>query len=500
MRVMWVSLCVAASMLLLGVLAGCGGGGGGTATPPTLATGTVDGHVYFSPEAQALATTRSGDMVGAAGAEVRVQYYPLSTTTGDDGSFTLTGLPAGLHQLVISHSGHQMLELPVTVQAGTTVHIENAGMSPTPRKWTVLVYMNADNDLEQFGIEDINEMEKAPDNEQVAVIVQADRSPGYDTSNGNWTETRRLLIQHDTDPQTITSPALETMGEVDMGSPQTAQAFLAWGQQMYPAEHYLFIFWNHGNGWRSRTATSVVTRGISYDDTSSTYIRIVDLPAALAAPAPVDLVSFDACLMQMLEIGYEMRDVCHYVVAAEDDVPGEGYDYQTWLTPLRQTASLSPRELADTMQRTAWESYRSLYSYVTYSVVDTSALAGVVTAVDRLAGALSSVASSYPTECAAARNEADAYTDRDYKDLYDYAALIKAKVPKTTVRDAADAVMASVNQAVVAEYHASGHPNAHGLSIYVPSPSSYVRSGASYRALALSLQTQWDEWLGRQPQ
>ena len=55
-------------------------------------------------------------------------------------------------------------------------------MSNVTADWSVLVYMNADDDLEPYLIEDFNEMELCGSTGRVNVVVQMDRHPGYDAS------------------------------------------------------------------------------------------------------------------------------------------------------------------------------------------------------------------------------------------------------------------------------------------------------------------------------
>ncbi len=94
------------------------------------------------------------------------------------------------------------------------------GLPATARgaTWTVMVYLDADNNLEPAGINDVNEMEWAPSSPDINVVVQLDRLPGYDDSNGDWTETRRYLITHDTNPTVIASTQVgPPLGELNMG-------------------------------------------------------------------------------------------------------------------------------------------------------------------------------------------------------------------------------------------------------------------------------------------
>jgi len=67
----------------------------------------------------------------------------------------------------------------------------------------------------------INEMEKSSLPSSINIIVQIDRIDGYDSSNGNWTTTRRYKITHDTNTSTIGSQLIQDMGELNMGDPQT---------------------------------------------------------------------------------------------------------------------------------------------------------------------------------------------------------------------------------------------------------------------------------------
>src|SRR2546425_8370358 len=68
--------------------------------------------------------------------------------------------------------------------------LANAG----PASWTVLAYMAGDNDLEGSLLGDLREMERVGSRPgSVEIVAQIDRAPGYDTSRGDWTGSRRSL-------------------------------------------------------------------------------------------------------------------------------------------------------------------------------------------------------------------------------------------------------------------------------------------------------------------
>jgi hypothetical protein len=113
--------------------------------------------------------------------------------------------------------------------------------------------------------------------------------------------------------------------------------------------------------------------------------------------------------------------------------------------------------------------------------------------INNFANAL--LASTYQEEISSARSNAQAYVlwDRpQYKDLYDFAQIIKDNVPDC--QSEAQAIMDLVNNVIVAEGHSGpGMDNSYGLSIYlIDSPTEY---DSSYDLLRFATDTQWDEFL-----
>src|SRR5256885_15277264 len=71
----------------------------------------------------------------------------------------------------------------------------------TPASWTVLAYMAGDNDLEGSLLGDLREMERVGSRPgSVEIVAQIDRAPGYDTSRGDWTGSRRYYVTKASSP------------------------------------------------------------------------------------------------------------------------------------------------------------------------------------------------------------------------------------------------------------------------------------------------------------
>jgi hypothetical protein len=365
--------------------------------------------------------------------------------------------------------------------------------------WTVMVFLNAANDLDAFSDLNVNQMESVMANPKVRVVVQWKRIATY-APQGSWTGTRRYLIRYDTDNEAVRSQLLEDMGQgVDMGDPATLREFIRWARARYPADRYALIIWNHGSGWRTRT-----TRAVSFDDEYGTSIKIWDLPTAIrptSSDPVLDVLLFDASLMQMLEVAYECRYVARYIVGSEESPPGEGYPYHRILPALMDNSDIPPAEWGKEVVRQFVSFYQQefpSYYNITQSVVDAAKLEEVANALDALAGTLLERRTLYVNALRNARMNAQSYNYPEYKDLWHVAQLMKEYTGDAQIGMRVDALHAALRQAILYEAHANNNRvrNSHGLSIYYPNAGDYL---GRYGLLALARATRWDEWLQQAP-
>ena len=144
--------------------------------------------------------------------------------------------------------------------------------------------------------------------------------------------------------------------------------------------------------------------------------------------------------------------------------------------------------------------YYPTTSGIEQSVVDTTQLEGLATAVDNFADLLIPVAGANAAQFADARDKSDHYANADYKDLLNFASRIKSSVSDPTIASAADNVTAALHNAVIAENHGSDHPNVGGLSIYLPKASTFALTSSIYRPLDFSQRTNWPDYIAAQTQ
>lgn len=363
------------------------------------------------------------------------------------------------------------------------------------RKWTFLVYLDADNNLEAAGIKDFNEMETVGSSAEVTIIVQMDRIAGYDSSNNDWTETRRYRVTHDNDTSTISSELLSNMDELNMGDSATLSSFASWAIQTYPAQYYALILWNHGG-------SSTDGPSACWDDTNSEdCLSLMEIKEALAdvfnaTGEKIDVLGFDACLMGMAEVAYQLRDYVGYMIGSEETEPNDGYPYDMILAELSATVSMPPAQLASTIVTKYFESYTDTLpnpedaQHATSAAFNLTETSNTAVAVSDFAESILGDFSDSQPAVKEAWEQSETFSG-DYVDLYHFAQLLKDKVSNSTIKIKADAVLDAVNRLIISEGHGNIHPNAHGVSIYYP--RQYNKT--FYVALDFASDTLWDEFL-----
>jgi hypothetical protein len=404
------------------------------------------------------------------------------------------------------------------VAVGDSENVYVTGKSVTikyvQREWTILVYMNGDNDLEASAIDDINEMEMVDSSALVSIVVQVDRIPGYDNSNGNWTDTRRYYITNDSDPNTINSIRLDTLpplGELNMGDPQTLVDFVNWGISNYPAAHYAVVVWDHGNGWYKKPfgeglyEDDILLKGMSFDDTDSANIGVSDGEWESAISTirdslgrKIDLVGFDACLMQMWEVMDITDEYADYMVGPEQTENGDGWCYDQFLSALVANPTMSSEELGMEIVDAAVDGDNQN----TQSCVGLAQVPTLTTAVDNFANELlvaiedtanETIINNIRTQLTTLGHE---FYYSSHIDLYDFSNMINNETTlPSNLRTAAFDVMSAITNAVTWNRTKPAYTWANGIAVYYPAdPSDYDER---YDNLPVASNTLWDDFIRR---
>ncbi|HOI90683.1 MAG TPA: clostripain-related cysteine peptidase [Candidatus Rifleibacterium sp.] len=354
-----------------------------------------------------------------------------------------------------------------------------APASAAQKEWTFMVFLNADNNLDSFGVGDLQEMVAAGgSNDNLNVICLLDREHAPAT----------LYYVEKDGAKVIGEP-----GEIDMGDYHEFVKFVTETVRAYPAKHYCTIVWNHGSGWKD--AKGEIIKGISYDDQSGNHITTNQLTVAFkeieaAIGKKLDIFCFDACLMQMVEVAYAMKDGCDYLIASEETEPGQGYPYLEILSGFKK--GMSP----ETFAKHIVTEYSNSYNGGSAGMSSTTQSALKCSEIDNLRDAINgyckaALAGKHGAEFKGALNAAQKFYYRTNIDLGHFVSLTKNAIADEAFQTAASKLLAAIDKAVLIN-GLSGYntKNATGLAVYFPA-SSYSFS-PEYKDLAFAKDTMWE--------
>ncbi len=389
----------------------------------------------------------------------------------------------------------------------TPVPLPSPTFAPELSDWTVMVYLDADNNLELAGLLDLNEMEAAGRADKVNVVVQMDRALGESSGEGDWTDGRRYLITADEDPNLITSELVAELGEINMGDPLALADFIGWSIRNYPANRYALVIWDHGAGWNGIAFDSDVGVSETGGPDTADHITLPDLQSALQQALAqngvdrLDVIGFDACLMGQLEVFQAVQPFADYAVGSEELTPGQGWDYTALLQNLYANPGQHGSILAGQMVRDFMSYYTQAEpdDFVTMTAVDLVQLPALTYATELLANSLTAKPTFLASTVSDARSGAEAFA-RVYADEFDryaavdlhhFASILAQRSPDTAVTSAAQAVMQGVETAVLAHEQGSGFKHSRGIAIYFPRNGTFYDANYS-RVAQMPI---WDSFL-----
>lgn len=355
---------------------------------------------------------------------------------------------------------------------------------PTKAKWTVMIYMSADNDLEYYVVPDIEtELAATGSSTDVQIVALADRAPGYDTSRGDWQTTK---LFHVTQGMTAdTAHQVRDWGERDMGDMQTLIDFVTWSKTTYPADHYALIFWGHGWNWQPGW--------VMRDDSSSKdSLDYAEEKAAIPSLGQIDVVGYDGCNMASIEVFNLWHGHATAVTGSQEWVGSEGLQYDLVLAQLAANPTMNADQLAVAFAQSATADK-------TWSAVAVDGRFDTLfTAVNdwsvALKNGLAKNRKQYDQAFTATRNFWQATMD---KDLYDMAYEINRNVTDATLKSKSQAVMNAFDSVVLFDRHTNAYADTHGITIYHISKAGEKDKLYTYYSTTVdfSLQTGWDEFL-----
>jgi hypothetical protein len=406
-------------------------------------------------------------------------------------------------------------------------------------QWTILVYVQASNNLHQFAEKNLFDMATVGSNENLNVLVQFHN------------QHHKNIWRYKIAPNKLVLDEKLPMN-TDGNQAKDLVDSMRWAVTKYPAHNYFLILWNHGIGildpfWgntqpnqqaptfainspvpnnpriqiaglttkKQDMLTDVLTsehpkhlahRGILFNEYSRTYMSNFILTSALAEiktnvlnNRKIDILGMDACLMAMIEVGYQVRDYAHYLVASEEVELAHGWNYAPLLQALGEN-SLSPEQAAQTIVYSYEHYYKKKIHFYTQSAVNLEKIELIKEHVDSLIETIKSYTKSQQRvlfkALKQARTDCLQFSVPTYVDLHSFLTEFKKQICNTSTQEYSqitqilDKASTLIEQSVVANTSGKLLSRAKGLSIYFPQSSvdvSYAKTDFAHNSQWLSL-------------
>ena len=221
-------------------------------------------------------------------------------------------------------------------------------MSNVEKQWTIMVYMAGDNNLSEDMITGLKGMKGLRGNKDINLIALYDsnypRVPvkTYNFSLDFQSSSREpKLEEFETDLFDSVKPMLSRKEFFKI------KDFVPKVVEKFPAEKYALILSGHSDGILGKT--------LLRDENPSVVLDLKKLQDILYDSRPAgsdlikkrfDLLGFDGCLMNMVEVGYELKSVAKVMVGSQGNIPTSGWAYEKVLEDLVANPKMDEKEFA----------------------------------------------------------------------------------------------------------------------------------------------------------
>lgn len=370
--------------------------------------------------------------------------------------------------------------------------IPNENTKVPSKEWTFIIYMAADNDLQDATIDNLKQMAAVGSNDRINIVVQVNRKDEAKNkvTYRYYVEKHNLVLMNADD---------EYSQAMDSGDPKTLISCCAWALGNYPARYYALILWNHGSGILDRSKRSFMhglnlfsydDRGICWDDTTGNYLSNKKLAYALNEICSTylfkkfDIIGFDACLMGMFEVGAVVKNYAKIMVASQETEDFTGWNYEYIFAP----PALYPHDPvaeATLMVNSYKKAYQASDEF-TLSALDLYNLPVLEQGLDDLSmlliqGINKQRSGSFIDALKRASDKGCThFGEPTYIDLYHFLANMLVETPNCQFSKSVDETLKKaliaqlkkvcniIDQVVIANGVGTAYRKAHGISIYFP--------------------------------
>lgn len=430
-------------------------------------------------------------------------------------------------------------------------------------EWTVLVYVQANNNLKNFAQRNFADMASIGSSENLNILMQSYFPQINGTSRYKIEKGKMVLDAH----LSANSDGTSSRDLVDA---------MRWAVTKYPAKKYALVLWNHGVGildpaWGNKspyqttqkfyiepalldvspriqidgltfdnmsmdtrhtlTASQAdidlnsaqeiekilketeaqvnndaklgeyLIRGILFNEQSRNYMSnqsltdaLQEIKTSILKNNKIDVLGMDACLMAMIEVGYQAKNFAHYLIASEEAELAHGWDYAA-LCGVLSDKNCTPAQVAQGVVFAYELFYKNKIQFYTQSAIDLKYMDDLKKTVDELAYSIKScrtVDKALTDQLIRrARNTCLQFSATNYVDLHSYCSELLTQIDVfknnqsvskrefVNLKNSLVKTTKNIEQSVIANVSGKQFSNAKGLSIYFPKShieQSYFKS------------------------
>lgn len=257
--------------------------------------------------------------------------------------------------------------------------------------------------------------------------------------------------------------------DTNMGNPNTLASFIKYGEEHFPADHKIIIFWDHGGlsgvcyDENFNTTEGIYPNdGLTYDELKNAFTAVY---GSSPEEVPFELIGFKACLTGSYELANSLADFSHYMLGSEPSV--QDWNSNDWIATLSNDPSMNGAQLGKAICNSALKSYDDAVKRIhTFSLIDLTKMSELREAYEAYFDEAFTRANEETGFSAAFARAAENRNVDKYSNIYTDLGLL-AKNTKSIMPDASNKLLKAIDNAVV--YNKRGdYLKSKGISTYYP--------------------------------